>query len=191
VNNGQVSVSLNDGSTPFLTPLAGLTGLVAYGRGNGAHIQVDSHLMLPAVLFAGDGTGASVQGGGGPTVEVGGQGGGTLQGGTGRNILIAGAGGGRLVGNSGDDVLIAGRTDFDSNLTALQAILAEWNSADSYAARVNALSGYLNSTTVHDNGVANQVDGGGARDWIFALLDGRKKDRLTGVTADDVVVGIR
>jgi hypothetical protein len=141
-------------------------------------------------LFAGDGEDTHIEAGGGPTVAVGGTGGVTVHGGTGRNILIAGPGGGRLIGNSNDDILIGGYTAFDHNLAALKAILAEWNSADSFATRTTALAGYLNTTTVHDDGVADHLGGGGGQDWFFALLRGPGHDKLDGVAPNDSVVNI-
>jgi Ca2+-binding RTX toxin-like protein len=164
---------------------------VVYGRANNEQIVVDSALTLPAFLFAGDGTNALIDGGGGPTVEVGGAGGAVLKGGTGRNILIAGRGGAHLEGGKADDILIGGYTDFDNNLAALQAILAEWNSSDSNAVRTAALSSYFNATTVHDDGIADRIDSGSGQDWVFALLSGRQKDQLKGFNPNDTVVGIQ
>ncbi len=190
LTNGQVVVKFHDGSPDFQTPLAGLTGLVIYGGGDDEHIQVDPNLKLPAILFAGDGTDIRIQGGGGPTVEVGGKGGGTLQAGTGRAILIAGPGGSKLIGNGSDTILIGGCTNYDNNLAALQALLAEWSSPDSFPLRTGVLADYLNATTVHDNGVANRLKGGGGQDWFFALLGGPNKDKLRWVAPYDIVAGI-
>jgi hypothetical protein len=152
---------------------------------------VDKKLTLPAFLFGGNGANVQIQGGGGPTVEVGGSGGsGQLLGGTGRNILIAGPGGANLKGGSGDDILIGGFTNYDQNLAALEAIMAEWNSADSYATRTSVLSSYFNTSTVHDDGVSDQINGGGGQDWVFALLSGANQDQLTHLAPNDTVVGI-
>jgi hypothetical protein len=191
LNTGQVTVNLHDGSANFQTPLAGLTALVVYGQGNGEHIQVNNNLLLPAFLFAGNGTNVQIQGGGGPTVEVGGSGGGGhLQGGSGRNILIAGSGGGQLQGGNGGSILIGGSTDYDRNLTALEAALAEWSSADSYAIRTtSAALAIFNAATVHSDGLADQLQGGGgnaALDWFFAST----LDQVTGKNPFDTVVAI-
>jgi hypothetical protein len=70
------------------------------------------------------------------------------------------------------------------------SIMAEWNSTDSYATRTTALATYLNTSTVHDNGVADQLQGGGAMDWVFADLSGPNKDRLDGLRTGDTIVGI-
>jgi hypothetical protein len=55
-----------------------------------------------------------------------------LTGGTGRNVLIAGGGGDTLDAHlsQGDNLLIGGRTDWDTNLAALQAIMNEWDRTD-------------------------------------------------------------
>jgi hypothetical protein len=190
LNHGLVIVNFHDGSAPFRTPLAGLTGLVVYGRGDHEHIRVAANLLLPAILFAGDGSDTRIDGGGGPTVEVGGTGDSTLKAGKGRDILIAGKGEAHLIGNVGGDILIGGWTDYDHNVAVLQAILAEWSSADTYAARTAALASYFNTATVHDNGHSDHLQGGGGRDWVFALLGGPHKDRLSHFALDDTVVGI-
>jgi autotransporter-associated beta strand protein len=53
-------------------------------------------------------------------------------GGTGRNVLIGGAAGDTLDAHlsSGDNILIGGWTDWDTNLAALDAIMAEWTRTD-------------------------------------------------------------
>src|SRR5262249_45305276 len=55
-----------------------------------------------------------------------------LIGGTGRNILIGGAGSDTLDARPSrdDTILIGGRTDWDTNLAALEAIMAEWDRTD-------------------------------------------------------------
>ena len=73
-------------------------------------------------------------------------------------------------------ILIGGFTDLDGNLTALEAALALWDSADSYAARTAALASTFNASTVHDNGVSDHLEGEGALDWYFASL-GDKLDK--------------
>jgi hypothetical protein len=87
-----------------------------------------------------------------------------------RNLLIAGASASTLRGGDDDDILIAGTTVYDSDLTALQAIMAEWARTDEdYATRVaNLTSGsgvpLLDPTTVTGNGGGNTMIGknGGA-----------------------------
>jgi hypothetical protein len=190
-SSNYVVVNLNNGSSPaYQTPLAGLTALVVYDQGNGANIQVNNNVRLPAYLFAGNGRNTQIQGGGGPTVEVGGSGGGTLRGGSGRNILIAGSGGAQLQGGTGGSILIGGFTDYDSNLAALEKALMEWNSSDSYSTRLSSAAlSIFTASTVHSDGHADQLQGGGgtaALDWYFAS----SLDQVTGRNSNDVTVTI-
>lgn len=171
LNKGQVDVNLDDVWSTYQTPLAGLNGVVVYGGDSGGNIQVGNNLMLPAYLFAGNGY-TQIQGGGGPTLEIGGSGGSVLHGGLGRSILIAGTGQAFLQASSGGSILMGGYTDYDSNLPALQAALAEWSSSDSYATRTTspALS-IFSAATVHSNGFDNVLQGTGGPtplDWFFA-----------------------
>lgn len=89
--------------------------------------------------------------------------------GSGHNILIgAGAGGNTIIG-SGNDILLSGTTIYDSdasaNLQALDSILAEWFSSDSYAHRINKIirgvgPGHqykFNSHTIHTDGNASTL----------------------------------
>jgi hypothetical protein len=121
-------------------------------------------------------------------ILIGGAGPNMILGGAGRSLLIGGKGKDTVTGNSGGDILIAGYTDYDSSSLAhdlaLASILAEWQSANSYATRISHLKsgGGLNGSnkliwggTVHDNAIANAnklTGGGGAsgRNWFFANL---------------------
>ena len=80
------------------------------------------------------GAGNTVIGGGGPSVLIGGYG---------KNLIEAGG---------SDDLIIAGSTIYDYNVTALTAILAEWQSPLSYAGRIYQLKygGGLNGAYVLD-----------------------------------------
>jgi Ca2+-binding RTX toxin-like protein len=94
-----------------------------------------------------------------------------LEGGAGRDLLIGGLGLDTLVGGAGDDLLIGGTTSHDGNRAALDAIMAEWTSAATYATRVGHLLGTitippglsgttrLNNTTVFDDHLANSLTG--------------------------------
>jgi hypothetical protein len=69
--------------------------------------------------------------------------------------------------------------------------MAEWGSADSYSTPQNALAGYLNTGTVHDNAangkaIADALNGNlNAADWFFAGLNDviKGKNKNDGVTA--------
>jgi Ca2+-binding RTX toxin-like protein len=107
-----------------------------------------------------------------------------LSGGTGRSVIIGGAGADTIVGGGGDNILIGGTTAYDTNLQALQAIMAEWTRADlSFEQRLAHLisegnndgrlngSYVLNRETVFADGAQNSITGGGGLDWVFLSLD--------------------
>ena len=80
----------------------------------------------------------------------------------------------KLTGGTGQDILIAGTTSYDTNLAALDAILAYWGRTDlTYAQEVTGLSttgvtyqdatgthtAVLNTSTVFDNGMVDTLAG--------------------------------
>ena len=93
----------------------------------------------------------------------------------GRNLVIGGSGSDTLTAGSGGDLLIADSTGYDTNVAVLDAILAEWTSADTFAQRV----AYLSDATVA-SGFANRHNG------MYFLLpnstvfNDSAKDTLTG-----------
>jgi len=154
---------------------------VIYGGPGDNIIIVSDAVTLPAVLLGGKGNNI-IQGGGGPSLLVGGPKADVLLGALGRSILIGGGGGDVLVAR-GDAVLIGGNTTYDTNLAALDAIMAEWSRTNAnYQARVNDLLGpgaggtagglngpdYLNPTTISSGGVKNFMFGGTGVDLFFA-----------------------
>src|SRR5262249_43492879 len=134
-------------------------------------------------------------------VLEGGAGSDNLKAGSGRDLLVGGRGADVLQGTSGDDILIGGTTDYDSNLAALSAVLAEWGRTDAdYQTRVNHLNGtlgggrngglLLTASTVHDDAASDQLSGGAGLDWFFALLSGTNKDVIKDRGAREVVTGL-
>jgi hypothetical protein len=111
-------------------------------------------------------------------VLVGGAGSDHLTGGTGINLLIADGGADVLTAGPKSDLLIGGSTDFDANVAALSAIMAEWTSSDSYTTKVARLMGtqsggangttVLTSATVHNNNLASTLTGGAGLDWFWS-----------------------
>ena len=101
---------------------------------------------------------------------LGGDGDDNLIGGSGRSILIGGRGKDRLVGGSGDDILIGGSTAYDEDTLVLCAVSEEWNSTDSYDARVTELRLLLDATSVIDDGDVDMLSGSNGRDWFFEGL---------------------
>src|SRR5262245_34565445 len=86
---------------------------------------------------------------------------------------------GRLA-SDGSDLLIGGLTSFDDDDLALTAIRNEWRRNDrTYAQRVQdrrtgvpvsaGVVAQLTTTTVQDDGVADQIAGQGGDDWFWGL----------------------
>jgi Ca2+-binding RTX toxin-like protein len=126
-------------------------------------------------------------------ILIGGNGADTINGGSGRSILIGGKGNDVVKGGSADDIVIGGYTDYDSSSNAhdlaLMSILAEWQSANSYATRIAHIisGGGLNGsnklvfgTTVHDDGNSSTLSGGAGSDWFFMGAHDRITDKATG-----------
>jgi len=163
-----------------------------------------TYVSVPVMFFAGNGNDILNLSGSGSNantvtpnnVLVGGGGTDRLIGGQGRDILIGGAGQATLQAGSGGDILIGGTTNYDNNAAALAAILAEWGSNDDYSTRMARLNGsmsgglngsyLLNSSTVHGNGLADNLYGGSGLDWYFAGM----MDVLFNKTPGEVVTPI-
>ena len=163
-----------------------------------------------------------MNGGRGHDMMIGMEGDDVMVGGRGRDIMIGGDGADRMIGdrrdsdshhngshnqNAGDrngkgrhqDIVIGGTTDYDVDDEALQAILAEWTSRQSYKVRVANLrdgSGstsalnqdfFLDSFTVQDDGIADRIRGGRGLDWFFASEDGPTQDKLRGHVRTEIV----
>jgi hypothetical protein len=203
---GDIKVKVNGTSLGKFKPT---DHILVYGQSGNDTIQLKSatiggktyYLTVPALLYGG-GAGSDTLDARGSTannVLTGGGGQNTLYGGRGRDLLIAGLGASLLHAGSGDDILIGGRTDYDltsgvmtydQKLAALEAVMAEWGSADSYTTRVHDLrtgggsngSSLLNTSTVHDNGQVDTLTGttGSAVDWFLAGLTDVLKNKRSG-----------
>jgi Ca2+-binding RTX toxin-like protein len=148
-----------------------------------------ARVAVPAIVLGGGGTNVlSVVGSSADNIVVGGAGKDVLTGGTGQDVLIGGGNADVLNAGSGGDVLIGGRTAYDANLSALEAVLAEWSSGDAYQTRVQKLFGNgvtpLNASTVINDGAVNQINGGLGMDWFW--LEGAT-DRFSGEEGGEVV----
>ena len=169
-------------------PVAGVEKIVAILCDGDDHAHVAGSILVPARLEGGPGD-DTLRGGGGHDALLGGAGADFLSAGgnRGRDLLIGGGGSDRLLGGAADDLLIAGTTAFDGDAAALDAIMAEWASARSYAERVANLRGtgggprsngnfFLvaqpSGRTVFDDGVADELTGSAGQDWFFANLEG-------------------
>ena len=183
------STDLKDHVIVDTSAFSGVTDLTADGPGN-------------AILFGGGSAKASVStltAKGSHEVLIGGPGKNTLfDSGIGSNILIGGGGAsatnpGNTITGNGKDILISGTTTYGvnnpANIVALDAILAEWSSSDSYAVRISKISTgitvgtntyALNSTTVKSNGFGNTVSDGtqpNQQNWFIITA----KDTVTAV----------
>jgi hypothetical protein len=205
-STGDIAVQYNGTSLGTYRPT---DHILVYGQSGNDTIQLQSttigtttyYITVPAFLYGG-GTGTDILDARGSTannVLTGGGGTNTLYGGLGRDLLIAGLGQSQLNAGTGDDLLIGGSTTYDltsgamtydQKLAALDAIMAEWGSTDSYTTRVNDLLGggglngpaLLNTSTVHDNGKVDTLIGttGSAVDWFLAGLTDVVKHKTTG-----------
>ena len=113
-------------------------------------------------------------------ILIGGAGSDIIHGGLSRSLLIGGKGADTVVGGSDSDVVVGDFTIYDgnyfANYVALEAILAEWTSANSYAVRVAHLrsGGGLNGaymltygTTVKSDSAVDQSTGSAGQDWFL------------------------
>lgn len=197
--NGAISITVDGIAQGVFNPTS---QIVVYGLAGGDTIQIKNarighhnvDITVPAVVFGGNGGDTiDARGSSANNVLVGGSGNDVLYGGSGRNLLIGAGGGDTLYGGGADDILIGGTTDYDSNLAALDAIMAEWGRTDiSYQQRIADLDGaasggqngqyVLNVTTVHDDGAGDQLVGAGGQDWYVAsagdVVTGKKHNEI-------------
>ena len=87
-----------------------------------------------------------------------------------------------MIGSPGQgSLLVGGTTNYDTNLTALDAVMAEWASAASYATRVNALLNgagsngnyLLGATQFTNNGGGNTLLGNSPGDDLYYGIEAR------------------
>ena len=89
------------------------------------------------------------------------------------------------------DILIAGSTAHDEDDAALQAILDEWTSGNSYNARVSNIRNgggqngafVFNNTTVFDDGAVDTLIGDGGLDWFWIGTN----DKMMNRTKNEIV----
>ena len=148
--------------------------IVAYLCDGDDHFVISTNVKQPAIVHAGGGDDL-VQAGGGPSVLLGDEGADRLNGGNARDILIGGVGRDLFMGGRGQDILLDGTTVYDANDLALMDLMTEWNSGDSYNARVQKLRDGTGITgaqlalgiTVFNDTDRDRLVGSFARDWFF------------------------
>jgi Ca2+-binding RTX toxin-like protein len=181
--------------------------LIVYGQAGDDTIKLQVNVVYkepvyvstPAFLFGDDGNDTlNTQGSSANNVLEGGAGNDTLQAGSGRDLLVGGLGADVLHGDGGDDILVGGTSDHDSNLAALNAVMAEWGRTDvDYNTRVKHLNGTqsgglnggtsLTASTVHDDAAIDTLSGEGGMDWFFALLSGPNQDTVKGQAPGELI----
>ncbi len=139
----------------------------------------------------------TLSGGAGHDILLGGAGNDTLKGISGRNILIGGTGADLLLGGTDDDLLLSGSSSYESDPGVLQALLAEWASANPYQTRVDHLLGNtpgganstftLKPSTVTTDTDTDYLTGGTGQDWFLANAG---QDSLTDKAVDEVFTHI-
>ncbi len=181
ITTANLTTTATSGSPSYIVDSSAFTGVTNLSAGG----------TVNAIMFGSSTNGSTLSAtGSGNDVLIGGSGKQTLTDtGTGYNILIGGPGVDTITGN-GNDILISGTTSYDSNtsanIAALDAILAEWSSSDSYSLRISKImSGVgpgftdaLNSSTCQSDGVANTVSDGASttqNNWFIV----NSKDKVT------------
>ena len=122
------------------------------------------------VMLGGDGN-DDLFGGNGNDILVGGNGNDILHGGGGRDVIIGSQDEDMLQGGNDEDILIGGWTSHDSNVAALDAIMAIWGSAATFSSRVATLTGsgglLQAGVTVFDDDDHDTLVGNAGRDLYF------------------------
>jgi Ca2+-binding RTX toxin-like protein len=159
------------------------------------------YIQDPAVVFgdAGNDT-LDARGSEANNILVGGDGNDIIYGGLGRDLLFGGLGADALRGGLGDDVLIGNSTVYDSNIAALNSLMAEWGRTDaSYGARANHLAGapgghngdtYLGPQTILNDGAIDQLYGESGLDLFFTTAAGASKDKVNDLGQGEWNIGL-
>jgi hypothetical protein len=171
VNGGSVTGAVNGGGGVNALDYSAYVG----------DIVVDLALGTATAVSGGIANIQNVTGSQGDDLLVGDANANVLLGGTGRNIIIGGAGGDTITGGGGDNILIGGRSAYDTNLTALDALFAEWtnptltiglrSAALKKGIVVNGQTYALNKSTVFADAAPDRLIGGAGINWFFVDFD--------------------
>jgi Ca2+-binding RTX toxin-like protein len=179
---GSVTVIFDGKSLGTFAPTS---RICVYGGGGTDTISVSQKVTVAAWLYAENGS-VQLQGGGGPTLLVGGPGKDTLWGGSGPTIMIGGSGASSLLAGTGDAILVGGTTAYDNNDRALLALLNTWSSAAGYATRVSQITSDpaypLDTNTVFNDAVVDSLFGGAGMDLFFQSPGDNLQNHRSGET---------
>jgi uncharacterized repeat protein (TIGR01451 family) len=178
-----------DGRT--LGTFAATGRIIVYGD-DSDYERISPLVKLSAWLYGGSGR-DYLYGGDGNNVIIGGPGTNFISGGPGWNLLIGGGGGkspNYIEGTTGNNIEISGTTSYDTVPAALNAILQEWASKDSYSVRADKITdtnGYslsvngstvmLNTSTIQRVAAYEYLYGSSGQNLFFATLTGSQFDR--------------
>jgi Ca2+-binding RTX toxin-like protein len=165
-------------------PLGSLTG--SLDGGGGENLLDYSQWQNSVTVNLAKGTAAAVAkgvvhtedvtGGGGDDLIVGDNQPNILHGGAGSDILIGGSAADILDGGAGEDIVIGGTTAYDSGITALNALMAEWARKDQTfpQRKADLMSGVgpgqqykLSGATVFDDQAVDTVTSSAGQDWVL------------------------
>jgi hypothetical protein len=198
--NGSLSGSINGGGGGDWLDYSAYTAPVAVNLATGTGTSVAGGINNIQNVHGGN-HGNTLTGNAQGNILIGGSGSNTITGGSGMSLLIADKGPSTITGGSGGDILIGDYTTYDAMTTAnelaLMSILAEWQSADSYAVRFHDINtgtgGGLNGTaklnwgtTVKDDGAPDApvtltaAPSALALDWFFLDTNDTKVNYETG-----------
>jgi Ca2+-binding RTX toxin-like protein len=147
-------------------------------------------------ILTGNAADNTLHGNGGNDIVVGLNGNDTLLGGDGRDLLIGGLGSDSLNGGLGEDLLIGNRTSYDTNASALKAIIDEWEllSVDHMVRMSHIRNGVgangaykLNTNTVSEDQAVDTMTGDDDRDWFWGTPNGVFKDTITDKALNEIL----
>jgi hypothetical protein len=181
--------------------------LFIYGLGGNDHLTLvtglfSSPIATSAMLDGGAGNDILIAGMvGGDAILVGGDGNDSLLGGAFRDIMIGGRGKDTMRGGGGEDILVGDATKLDGDLSALLAVMTEWNDPGAdFLDRVRHLNNttagganglhYLNATTIMKDTSVDQLFGNGHTDWFNFTTAGKFADLVLDATSGEFLTGL-
>lgn len=175
--------------TVVVTNAIGVSRVVVFAGAGDDTIHVSSGPAVVTELFGGAGNDVLV-GGLGPNILDGGDGNDQLFGGPSRDLLVGGFGFDTLAGGAGDDIEVGDAflpTQTDAlRRVALNTVLAHWNTANSYSARVGVTFSDLFVRVISDN-AQDAFVGGLGQDWFLGRRSGFGSDLFLDRTFGELI----